>query len=185
MKKKILASAVVAALALCCVIGGTLAWLTAKTEPLVNTFTVGDVDIALEETTGDTYKMLPGCTIAKDPTVTVTKESEDCWLFVEVDESANFDNFMTYAMADGWDVLNDETGVFYRKVKTDTADQAFAVLKDNKVTVLNTVTKNMMNDLTQETYPTLTFTAYAVQQHKDNGDFTPADAWKTVSGSTV
>lgn len=30
MKKKILASAVVAALALCCVIGGTLAWLTPK-----------------------------------------------------------------------------------------------------------------------------------------------------------
>ena len=61
MKKKIFVPVVAAALALCCAIGGTLAWLTDKTDPVVNTFTVGNVDITLAETTGQEYKMVPGC----------------------------------------------------------------------------------------------------------------------------
>ena len=51
-------------------LGGTLAWLTAKTDTVTNTFTVGDINIDLTETTTD-YKLVPGNTIAKDPTVTV------------------------------------------------------------------------------------------------------------------
>ena len=31
-------------------VGGTIAWLTANTDPVVNTFTVGNIDIALAET---------------------------------------------------------------------------------------------------------------------------------------
>lgn len=191
MKKKILVSAVAAALVLCCAIGGTLAWLTAQTNPVINTFTVGNVDLTLTETTGPTYKMVPGCTIKKDPTVTVTKDSEDCWLFVKVEKSTNFDTFMTYAMADGWEQLKNAEGqdvadVFYREVKTGEANQEFAVLKDNQVAVKDSVDKSLMDGLTKETYPTLTFTAYAVQQHKGNAEgtvenFTPAEAWKQVS----
>ena len=50
-------------------------------------------------------------------------------------------------------------------------------MKDNKVTVLDSVTKEMMND-TGFTAPTLTFTAYATQLYKNNTDkFTPANAW--------
>ena len=65
MKKKILASVVAVALVACCVIGGTLAWLTDKTDSKVNTFTVGDVNIDLTETT-TTYKILPGTEIRPD-----------------------------------------------------------------------------------------------------------------------
>ena len=172
MKKKVL-SIVAVVLVLCCAIGGTLAWLTDKTASVTNTFTVGDINIELTETTTN-YKMVPGNTISKDPKVTVKANSEACWLFVKVEKSSNFDSFMTYAMADGWTALPGVTGVYYREVAATTAATDFSVLKDNSVSVMNTVTKADLNALTQSTFPTLTFTAYAVQ--RDNVA-TATDAW--------
>lgn len=82
---------------------GTMAYLTAKTEKVVNTFTVGNVGITLDEgvidsTTGkftdngtsrtvkgQEYHLLPGSDYDKDPTVTVTTGSESCYLFVKVE----------------------------------------------------------------------------------------------------
>lgn len=173
MKKKVL-SIVAVVLVLCCAIGGTLAWLTDKTDPVVNTFTVGDINIELTESENLNLKMVPGNTITKDPKVTVKANSEACWLFVKVEESANFDNFMTYAMADGWTALPDVAGVYYREVAATTAATDFSVLKDNSVLVKDSVTKAMLNGLSETTFPTLTFTAYAVQ--KDNVN-SAADAW--------
>ncbi|MBS6311323.1 MAG: SipW-dependent-type signal peptide-containing protein [Firmicutes bacterium] len=164
MKKKVL-SIVAVVLVLCCAIGGTLAWLTDKTASVKNTFTVGDINIELTETTTN-YKMVPGNTISKDPKVTVKANSEACWLFVKVEKSANFDSFMTYDMADGWTELPSVTGVYYREVAATTAATDFSVLKGDSVSVKDTVTKADLNALTQNTFPTLTFTAYAVQ--KDN-----------------
>lgn len=80
--KKSIALLVAVSMIVGCVIGGTLAWLTATTRPVTNTFTVGNVDITLAETTAN-YKMVPGNTIDKDPTVTVRAKSEACWLFCE------------------------------------------------------------------------------------------------------
>lgn len=164
MKKKVL-SIVAVVLVLCCAIGGTLAWLTDTTNPVVNTFTVGDINIELKETTTN-YKMVPGNTIAKDPKVTVQANSEACWLFVKVEKSTNFENFMTWAIADGWQLVPGETNVYYREVNATTADTSFDVLKGNSVAVKDSVTKADLNALTRDTFPTLTFTAYAVQ--KDN-----------------
>lgn len=164
MKKKVL-SIVAVVLVLCCAIGGTLAWLTDTTNPVVNTFTVGDINIELKETTTN-YKMVPGNTIAKDPKVTVQANSEACWLFVKVEKSTNFENFMTWAIADGWQLVPGETNVYYREVNATTADTSFDVLKGNSVAVKDSVTKADLNALTWDTFPTLTFTAYAVQ--KDN-----------------
>lgn len=161
MKKKIAISIVAVALVLCCAIGGTLAWLTDKTGPVTNTFTVGDINIDLAETTSD-YKMVPGNTIAKDPKVTVKANSEDCYLFVKVTKSGNFDQFLTYAMADGWTQYEGTTDVWYRTVPASNANQEFEVLKDSKVTVKGTVTKEMMTS-SDFTNPTLTFKAAAVQ----------------------
>ena len=172
MKKKIAISIVAVALVLCCAIGGTLAWLTDKTDPVTNTFTVGNINIELKETTSD-YKMVPGNTIAKDPKVTVKANSEACYLFVKVTKSGNFDQFLTYAKADGWTQLvdgngNKVDGVFYRVVDAATAKAgaSYPVLLNNKVTVKGEVTKGQLDALTEATYPKLTFTAYAVQ--KDN-----------------
>lgn len=148
-------------------VGGTIAWLTASTAPVTNTFTVGDINIELNETTTD-YKMVPGNIIAKDPKVTVEAGSEACWLFVKIEKSSNLDSFITYTVADDWKPLAGVDGVYYREVNaTDAAaGVTFSVLKDDRVTVKDTVTKTMMNALTDATRPTLTFTAYAVQ--KDN-----------------
>ena len=185
--KKLLVMMVACVLAFTCVIGGTIAWLKAETTPLTNTFTVGDINIKLEESDSEqdqdgnkltnSYKMVPGNTIPKDPKVTVVGGSEACWLFVKVEESAVLDTFISYGIAEGWTKLQD--GVYYREVAANAADQKFEVLADNLVTVKSDVTKAQMNGLQAEgaVQPTLSFTAYAVQ--KDNIT-TAADAWAKV-----
>lgn len=176
MKKKTLALVLALTLLVAGVVGGTLAWLTDRTAEVKNTFTVGDINIGLTETTTD-YKMVPGNTIAKDPTVTVKANSEACWLFVKVTKSENLDTFITYAIAEGWTALPGVDGVYYREVPASAADQPFSVLAGNAVTVNNTVTKEMLT-AKDFTNPTLTFKAYAIQ--KDHFT-TPADAWAEVN----
>lgn len=187
LKPMLIAMAVV--LLLGCVTGGTLAWLTSTTKPVVNTFTVGDINITLDETTSD-YKMIPGYTIAKDPKVTVKAGSEDCWLFVKVEKSTNFSDFMTYDMADDWTQLKDANndvvpGVFCRKITSTEMGTPISVLKGDQVTVKSDVTKANMNALTTATYPTLTVTAYASQLYRSAGvEFSAYDAWVNVAPST-
>ena len=199
----IAAVAIVAALG----VGGTVAYLTDVTEAAVNTFTVGDVDIDLEETTGDEYKMIPGTALAKDPKVTVEADSEDCWLFVKIAESGGevtvdetacgFVSFIAYGVADGWQSLEGESRVYWREAK---AGDLLAVLANDRVEVRETVTKEMMDELeaaydvaykgaegdeeakadaAEAVLPRLTFTAYAVQK---TGFDTAAEAWKAALG---
>lgn len=162
MKKKLLVALTALVLVVCFAVGGTLAWIKTSTTPVTNTFTYGDINIALAETTGDEYKMIPGSDITKDPTVTVKENSEACWLFVKIEKSANFDTFMTYAVAEGWIALTGVAGVYYREVAATTADTDYEVLAGNKVTVKTDVTKAQFEALGSN-LPTLTFTAYAVQ----------------------
>ena len=178
MKKKLTVSLAVLALVACMAAGATLAWLTAKTSSVTNTFTYGDINIELKETTGESYKMVPGNTIAKDPKVTVKANSEACWLFVKVEKSGNFDKFMTYGIADGWTKLDGVDGVYYREVALSTSDTEYGVLSGDSVKVKTTVTKEDFTGLTSETMPTLTFTAYACQ--KDNVT-TATQAWNLIN----
>ncbi len=166
-----------AALIVCATVAGTLAWLTDTTAPVVNTFTVGDINITLTESENLDLKMVPGQPIEKDPKVTVKAGSEACWLFVKVDKSVNFDGFMTFEMADGWIALSGHAGVYYRNVDATNADTGFDVLKDNKVTVRDTVTKTDLEGA-KTNAPTITFTAYAVQKDGINDATT---AWGKVT----
>lgn len=164
-----------------CVAGGTVAWLVAKTEPVVNTFTYGNIDITLTETTGTSYKIIPGTDITKNPKVTVKGGSEACWLFVKVEESGTFvADKVTYAIDKDWTALEGEKGVYYRKVAAVTADTDFSVLEGNKITVKDTLTKGDIKDIAA-TNPTLTFTAYAVQQ-ENIAD--AATAWSKIPQPT-
>lgn len=182
-------------------IGGTVAWLTAKTAPVVNTFTYGDINIDLYEHNYDAstnslgttkvknvedYKIIPGVNLPKDPTVEVKANSEACWLFVKV-EAENWPTFtgdakISYAVKTGeggWtqgDGTNIPANVYYRAVGATTADTHFEVLDGNKVTVRNTLTKEDIKGITAK--PTLTFTAYAIQQE---GFDTAAAAWAKAS----
>ncbi|MBO5140192.1 MAG: hypothetical protein J6J05_09375 [Peptococcaceae bacterium] len=123
---KRIALVVAITLLLGCAIGGTMAWLIDDTDPVVNTFTTSDVDITLTETDSDdtdtdannnSYKMVPGAKIAKDPKVTVTADSEDCYVFVKVEKTggvvkyipagsteektSSWDDFLSYTIDDG------------------------------------------------------------------------------------
>lgn len=158
--------------------GGTVAWLTAKTQTVTNTFTYGDIKIELTETKPENKqaKIIPGVDIEKDPKVTVKANSEACYLFVKVAAAGDFvTGKVTYGIADGWTALEGQTGVYYREVAATTADTDYYVLKDNKVTVSEDLTKEDIKNIT--TLPTLTFTAYAVQ--KDGID-SAATAWEKV-----
>ena len=156
-----------------------------------NTFSTSDIGVTLGETT-NTYKMVPGWTIAKDPKATVTSGSEDCYLFVKVEKSNNFDTYMDMAIDSQWTALEDQTGVYYIKIDEDSEKNvAYNVLGEGKVTYENveyawadnqvlvkpTVTEAMMKTA-KTSQPTLTFTAYAVQLMKNNTtEFTAAEAW--------
>ena len=208
MKRKAIVAVVALVLVLCCAMGGTLAWLVDSTTEVKNTFTYGDINISLwehelnkdgltlstdvftgKEQTG--FKMIPGNKIEKDPTVTVKADSEASWLFVKIVESNNFDDFMTYGVASGWTQLTvDAEGnaitdlIYWREVDASNEQQAFEVLADNKVSVRGTVTKDNLNALDANgtsNYPTLTFTAYAVQ--RDTNITTAAQAWDIAMGN--
>ncbi len=171
MKKKTVALLLALVLLAGGAIGGTIAWLTDETGDVVNTFTVGNVDIDLAETTTE-YKMIPGNEIDKDPTVTVGDSSEPCWLFVKVVESDDLENYIDWTPAAGWNPLAGEDGVFWREAE---AGDEFSVLENDKVLVLEEVTQDMMDAVTNgDATVTLTFTAYAVQ--KANVD-SAEDAW--------
>lgn len=182
MKKKTLALLLAIVLVVGCAVGGTVAWLTDETTSITNTFTVGKVDISLAESPDLNLKMVPGQTITKDPYVTVTGGSEDCWLFVKVEESSVLSSYISYGIANGWnqgDGVSIPSNVYYRQVSASSTDQTFHILTGDHVTVLDTVTMDDMNalDVANATQPTLTFTAYAIQQ----ASFTTAGAaWAAV-----
>ena len=130
--------------------------------------------------------MIPGYTITKDPKVTVKAGSQKCYLFVKLEKSANFDDFLTYEIADGWDQLkNDENqdvaGVFYRTVDTNGMGTPISVLKNDQVAVNENVTKAMMSGLNASSFPTLKVTAYASQFNKNANDtFSAFEAWNNI-----
>ena len=79
-------------------VGATVAYLT-STDTVTNTFTVGNVQIKLDEAKANpdgtrvegadrvktnSYKLLPGLTYNKDPMVTVLKGSEECYVKMTV-----------------------------------------------------------------------------------------------------
>ncbi len=190
MKKKFLTAVVCIAVVVVFAAGGAVAWLTAETKSVTNTFTVGKVAIELNETmntdTGTdgvndawTAQLIPGKEYAKDPVVTVKAESEDCWLFVKFEEINAPKNFLDYTSAldaNGWTKLTGVAGVdnvWYREVKKTDDVKSWHLLKDDKVTVNaeNVTNKNMP---TAENAPALKYTAYAVQRA---GFDNAADAW--------
>ena len=101
-KSKILITVFCAVLLVVASVVGTLAYLTSESK-VVNTFTVGNVQIKLDESNvvngvangrteeGNQYHLLPGGKYLKDPTVTVLANSENCYvrMFVTVNNIAD------------------------------------------------------------------------------------------------
>lgn len=192
-------------LAIGCAVGGTLAWLISQTDPVVNTFTYGDINIDLYEheynagenklgtkevTKVDNYKIIPGVDLPKDPTVEVKANSEACWLFVKVKEE-NWNNKVSYSIVDGWrkgDGKSIPQNVYYREVEAATAKAgvSYYILKGDTtyangvVTVSENLTKAEVNSIA--TQPKLIFTAYAVQK---DGIADATTAWEKIPTDTT
>lgn len=117
---KTVALLVALVLLISCAAGGTLAWLMTRTETITNVFTVGDIELKLQEhvldpNTGkatdtltdvgqDSIPVLPGRTIEKDPFVTVVKGSEPCYVrvFMIVNWTEAADNVFKVKAYDDW-----------------------------------------------------------------------------------
>lgn len=173
-------------------VGGTMAYIANVTSPVVNTFTVGDIEIKLEESpyskengvdvygepeegAQNSYPMIPGKTYTKDPVVTVvgSEKSIDVYLFIKY--TAAMDSGLKYELdKTGWTDLDNEDNVYYRIVPASAEDQTFHLIVNDQVTVdpdvINKKTMPAANS-------TLTFTAYAIQT--ENLD--PAGAWAAVN----
>ncbi|MBQ0037957.1 MAG: SipW-dependent-type signal peptide-containing protein [Clostridiales bacterium] len=104
MKKKIVSLCLCVALLAVAVIGGTMAYFTDVTDNVQNTFTMGKVDIKLDEAdveigddgnyvaqndrviTNDYTKsnIVPGKVFPKDPTIHVEEKSEESYLYLDL-----------------------------------------------------------------------------------------------------
>lgn len=79
MKKKILSIALVVAM-VAVIAAGSLAYFTDK-DSAENNFTVGNVDIKLNETFEQNSKLLPGIDVNKDVTITLKEGSSDAYVW--------------------------------------------------------------------------------------------------------
>ena len=130
-KTKALVLALCAVLLVVTTVFVTMAYLTSE-DSVTNTFTVGKVTITLDEAKVDeygeeeegasrvdanTYKLIPGHTYIKDPTIHVSEGSEDCYLFVTIkNDIANIEDSANTIAAqmknNGWKPVEGENGVY-------------------------------------------------------------------------
>lgn len=226
--KRILLTVVAAILLVVMSVAGTLAYLTSTSENVVNTFTVGNVAIKLDEAkvTGDgtklesdennrvlanSYKLQPGLTYLKDPTVTVAADSEDCYVRILVtitdykalkaafpaERYADWwqgDMFLLQNLVEGWDGnvwecvdFNDGTYEFrYTKiVDTATETDNNAVIGDIQLPDLFTAIK-MPGDMTNTEVGYLAnlkinLIAHAIQSEGFADDDAAWTAWTTAT----
>lgn len=216
--KKILTMMGVIALTAAIAIGGTLAYLTSQAE-VKNTFTVGNVGIDMKEAdvnlmgeklnkaggvwkdgeeladrvVANEYKLMPGHPYVKDPTITVDVGSEDCYLFVKIDnqisaiEATGNTTIAAQMAANGWKVVDEENGVYvYAEGDADkTAVSAGAskpvfsqfVIADNADLTAYEPKTETVGEKEVTTKKSISITAYAIQAD-GLGDLTPAQIWE-------
>ena len=169
---------------------GTYAYLTSETTPAHNTFTVGNVEISLTEAAVDeygdedttatervkenTYKLIPGHSYTKDPTIFVTDDSEDCYVFAKVEDGlAEIEGEDTIAEqlvnSYGWTALPGVDGVYYQEATGGDVLTVFSyfTIKDDA-------------DVSGYGDAAIDITGYAVQK---DGFPTAADAWAATFGA--
>lgn len=162
-KKSIAITGVAVSLAAVMLVGGgTFAYLKGETDPITNSFRTNQVQVSLEETTGNEYNIIPGTTQRKDPKVTVNN-TVDAYVFVEITDET--DNLVDYAIADGWMPLDGVPNVYYRLVSAAQDVKEFSVLANDEVRYSKALENHDMTDgsgsLKRDI--NLTFNAVAIQ----------------------
>lgn len=179
---------------------GTMAYLT-STDEVQNTFTVGQVQITLDEKDTDNstpdadrdkanaYHLLPGNEYEKDPTVHVNAVSEDSWIFVKVEngiaafeaatstEENGYKSISDQITANGWTALDGVANVYYKPYTKSATGSDLIVFSNFKIA-------DTANDVQgwATLNATVNITAYAVQ--KDGFD-TASAAWTATFGKPV
>ena len=190
-----------AVLLVCISIGATVAYLTSK-DTVVNTFTVGNVAITMDETKVDengtpiqgvdrvqanTYKLMPGHTYTKDPTIHVSDTSEEAYLGVKVvfENSAEADEKLSLNMlsifsgfiAENWTIqekTQEDNDVYYLLTRKNTVTKNDNIQLFDYVVIPDEMTNEQiayLNNIRME------ITAYAVQK---DGFSSAADALKAA-----
>ena len=162
-KKNIAITGVAVSLAAVMLVGGgTFAYLKGETDPITNSFRTNQVQVSLEETTGNEYNIIPGTTQRKDPKVTVNN-TVDAYVFVEVADAT--EGLVRYAIADGWIPLDGVPNVYYRLVSAAQDVKEFSVLANDEVRYSKALENHDMTDgsgsLKRDI--NLTFNAVAIQ----------------------
>lgn len=162
-KKNIAITGVAVSLAAVMLVGGgTFAYLKGETDPITNSFRTNQVQVSLEETTGNEYNIIPGTTQRKDPKVTVNN-TVDAYVFVEVADAT--EGLVRYAIADGWIPLDGVPNVYYRLVSAAQDVKEFSVLANDEVRYSKALENDDMTDgsgsLKRDI--NLTFNAVAIQ----------------------
>lgn len=169
--KKILALLMCAVLLVGASIAGTVAYLTSQ-DTVTNTFTVGKVEIKLEEYDVDeqsgkknatvveglaNLELVPGREIEKNPFITVDANSETCWLFVKIVNGLGDAVTINGLTENGWTAVTGHEGYYQYE---------YAVGANTVVPVFNSVTcgtGNTYDTLNDISTKNIVVTAYAVQ----------------------
>lgn len=201
-KSKAILMALCAVLLVAASVMGTLAYLT-STDTVTNTFTIGKVAIRLDETQVDVngtpvegaarvksndYKLMPGHEYVKDPIIHVDADSENCYLFVKVDneiaaiEAAGDTTVAAQMAAKGWAPINEGSNVYVYIGTEAGAAAPVAVTANANVNVFEnfTISGDVTNtQLAAYAGKTITVTAYAIQAD-GFADKSAAEIWAEI-----
>ena len=199
--KKVVSMIASMALVAVIAVAGTLAYLSKESNQVKNTFVAAGLDVKLEldetvvelkdsnvpgdyqfktpkannRTTDQTYSLVPGIDLPKDPVVTVTGLNQKAYLIIEVLDSTP--SSLTWTVDGRWTKLGTETGknggqIYYLNnvVNPDTGSQQFNIIDGETVKV--------SGDYVQGTgEEALTYYAYLCQFA---GFSSASEAWSAV-----
>lgn len=156
MKKKVILGSVL--LLLVGVMYSSYAWLTSTPAAKVNQFKFGNIEITLDEDfDADNAILYPGATIEKKPTITVSPNSENTYVYALIDNELGDD--VTLNIHDDWQVVS---GSVYRYKNIVEKTTAATVLPSLFTTV---VVDTQLNNAEIEALASkkITIKAFAIQ----------------------
>lgn len=176
--KKFLALLISVALVAAISMMPTLSWLSDKSEKVVNTFAGGAISIILDEApvdaygqeiegdrvTSNSYKYVAGVTLDKDPTPTVLKGSDSCYVFICIENELN-DLFTMNIDTESWkQVAKSDGDTLYIYANSVDASQSPQDIVLNPIFTQVKVSEDLtQQDIQSLGERTLNATAYAVQ----------------------
>ena len=188
-KKKIVTLCLAAVLVIMVVAGASLAYLT-DTKQATNTFTIGNVDISLEEPTWDENNakdLSPNATVPKDPQVKNDSTTNPCYCYLQVTvpKDAQGQLFTLNGVSNQWTLVNSDTS----GAASNTYVYAYAT-NENTMTALakGATTPKLFTSVTladRASFDNTTYDipvkAYAIQT-TDLSESTASGIWNLVKG---